>query len=120
MAMRTIALEEHFATPAYLDGPGHQLKEQTERVGGRFAALIDQLVEMGDGGVAAMDAAAVTMQALSLTAPGVEQLDVEEAKTFARSTNAALADAVRRHPTRFFGLDALPIADPPTAIAETR
>ena len=58
------------------------------------------------------------MQALSLTAPGVERLDVGEAKTFARSTNAALADAVRLHPTRFFGLAALPIADPPAAVAE--
>jgi uncharacterized protein len=116
--MRTIALEEHFATPAFLDGPGRRLKEQARQVGGRFAALIDQLVDMGDGRVAAMDAAGVTMQGLSLTAPGLEQLNAEEAKAFARSTNAALADAVRRHPTRFFGLAALPIADPPAAIAE--
>ena len=87
--MHAIALEEHFATPAYLDGPHHQLKERAEQLGGRFAALVDQLVEIGDGRVAAMDAAKVDVQALSLTAPGVEQLDVEEAKTFARSTNAA-------------------------------
>src|SRR3984885_6243859 len=87
--MRTIALEEHFATHAYLDGPAHRLKEQAAGVGGRFAALIDQLVDIADGRVAAMDAAGVDVQALSLTAPGVEQLDVEEAKTFARSTNVA-------------------------------
>ena len=36
--MRTIALEEHFATPAYLEGPARRLKEQAERAGGRFAA----------------------------------------------------------------------------------
>jgi predicted TIM-barrel fold metal-dependent hydrolase len=116
--MRTIVLEEHFATPAYLDGPGRRLKEQAEGVGGRFAALFAALLDIGEGRVAAMDAAGVTMQALSLTAPGVEQLDVEEAKTFARSTNAALADAVRRHPTQLVGLAALPIADPPAAVAE--
>jgi predicted TIM-barrel fold metal-dependent hydrolase len=118
IAMRTITLEEHFATPAYLDGPGRRLKEQAEQVGGRFAALFAALLDIGDGRVAAMDAAGVTVQALSLTAPGVEQLDAEEAKAFARCTNTALADAVRRHPTRFFGLAALPIADPPAAIAE--
>jgi predicted TIM-barrel fold metal-dependent hydrolase len=67
---------------------------------------------------AAMDAAGVDVQALSLTAPGVEQLEVEEAKTFARESNAALAEAVRRHPTRFFGLAALPIGDPPAEVAE--
>ena len=82
--MRTIALEEHFATPAFLDGPVRGLKERAEQVGGRFAALVDNLVDIGEGRVAAMDAAGVTMQALSLTAPGVEQLDVEEAKAFAR------------------------------------
>jgi predicted TIM-barrel fold metal-dependent hydrolase len=116
--MRVIALEEHFATPAYLDGPGRRLKEQAQQFGGRFAALIAQLLDIGDGRVAAMDAAGVTMQALSLTAPGVEQLDVEEAKAFARDTNAALGEAVRRHPTRFFGLAALPVADPPAAVNE--
>jgi uncharacterized protein len=116
--MRTIALEEHFATPAFLDGPARALKERAEQGGGRFAALVDNLVDIGEGRVAAMDAAGVTMQALSLTAPGVEQLDVEEAKAFARSTNDALAGAVRRYPARFFGLAALPIADPPAAVAE--
>ena len=65
-----------------------------------------------------MDAAGVDVQALSLTAPGVEQLEAEEAKAVARETNAALAKAIERHPTRFFGLASLPIADPPAALAE--
>ncbi len=116
--MRTIALEEHFATPAFMDGPGRRLKELAETSGGRFAALVAQLADIGDGRVAAMDAAKIDVQALSLTAPGVEQLEVEEAKTLARETNAALADAVRRHPTRFFGLAALPIGDPEGVVAE--
>jgi len=116
--MRVIALEEHFATPAFLDGPDRRLKERAEQVGGRFAKLVADLLDIGDGRVAAMDAAGVEVQALSLTAPGVEQLEVEEAKTFARETNTALAEAVRRHPTRFFGLAALPIGDPPAAVAE--
>jgi uncharacterized protein len=116
--MRTIALEEHFASPAFLDGPDRRLKERAAEVGGRFAKLVADLLDIGDGRVAAMDAAGVDVQALSLTAPGVEQLEVEEAKTYARSTNAALAEAVRRHPTRFFGLAALPIGDPPAAVAE--
>jgi predicted TIM-barrel fold metal-dependent hydrolase len=116
--MRTIALEEHFATSAFLDGPDRRLKERAEQVGGRFAKLVADLLDIGDGRVAAMNAAGVDMQALSLTAPGVEQLEGEEAKAFARSTNVALAEAVRRHPARFFGLAALPIGDPPAALAE--
>jgi hypothetical protein len=61
------------------------LKERAQQLGGRFASLIAQLVDVGDDRVAAMDAAGVDVQALSLTAPGVEQLDVEEAKSFARA-----------------------------------
>jgi uncharacterized protein len=116
--MRTIALEEHFATPAFLDGPHRDFKERAEQAGGRFAAVLAQLADVGDGRVAAMDAAGVDAQALSLTAPGVEQLEAEEAKRIARDSNAFLARAIRRHPTRFFGFAALPIGDPSAAVAE--
>jgi hypothetical protein len=30
--MRTITLEEHYATPTFMDGPGRQIKEQAEAV----------------------------------------------------------------------------------------
>jgi uncharacterized protein len=116
--MRTIALEEHFATPAFMEGPGRKLKERAETSGGRLARVVAELTDLGDGRVAAMDAAGVDVQALSLTEPGVEQLEGEEAKRVARQTNDALAEAVRRHPTRFFGLASLPISDPPAAISE--
>jgi uncharacterized protein len=116
--MRTIALEEHFATPAFMEGPGRELKERAETSGGRLARVVAELTDIGDGRVAAMDAAGVDVQALSLTEPGVEQLEGEEAKRVARQTNDALAEAVRRHPTRFFGLASLPMSDPPAAISE--
>ena len=116
--MRVIALEEHFATPDYLAGPARAVKERAERTGGRLANLVADLLDVGERRIAAMDASGVAMQALSLTAPGVEQLALEEAKAFARQTNAAIGEAVRRQPDRFFGLASLPLLDPPTAIAE--
>jgi predicted TIM-barrel fold metal-dependent hydrolase len=116
--MRTIALEEHFATPAFMEGPGRKLKERAETSGGRLARVVAELTDLGDGRVAAMDAAGVDVQALSLTEPGVEQLEGDEAKRVARQTNDALAEAIRRHPTRFFGLASLPMGDPPAAISE--
>jgi predicted TIM-barrel fold metal-dependent hydrolase len=116
--MRTIALEEHFATPAFMEGPGRKLKERAEASGGRLARVVAELTNLGDGRVAAMDAAGVDVQALSLTEPGVEQLEGDEARRVARQTNDALAEAVRRHPTRFFGLASLPMSDPPAAISE--
>jgi hypothetical protein len=64
--MRTIALEEHFTTPAFLAGPGKDL----ERLGmaRRYA---ESLSDVGAGRIAAMDDAGVDVQVLSLTQPGI-------------------------------------------------
>jgi hypothetical protein len=94
--MRTITLEEHYATPAFMDGPGRQIKEQAEavrahpEVAAGLSRLIDQLCDIGEGRIANMDAAGIDVQVLSLTAPGVEQLDAAEAVPFARVTNDTL------------------------------
>jgi predicted TIM-barrel fold metal-dependent hydrolase len=116
--VRTITLEEHFASPGFLDGPGHGLKEQALKFGGSAAKLLEQLCDLGDKRVEEMDAAHIDMQILSLTSPGAEQLEAAEAATFARGTNDYLADAQRTHPTRFGGFATLPTADPNTAAAE--
>ncbi|HZB07805.1 MAG TPA: amidohydrolase family protein, partial [Rubrobacter sp.] len=70
------------------------------------------------GRISAMDAAGIDMQVLSLTFPGVEQLEAAEAVAFARETNDLLAEAVRRHPDRFAGFAALPTASPEAAADE--
>ncbi len=116
--MRTITLEEHFASPAFLDGPGRKLKERAAKIGGPAARFLEQLSDLGDNRIAEMDAAGIDMQILSLTSPGVEQLDAAEAAAFARETNDFLAEAIRSHPTRFGGFAALPTANPDAAVAE--
>lgn len=116
--MRTITLEEHFAGPGFLDGPGRGLKEQALKFGGPAAKLLEQLCELGDKRIAEMDSAHIDMQVLSLTSPGAEQLDAVEAPAFARETNDFLADALRSHSTRLAGFATLPTADPNAAAAE--
>jgi hypothetical protein len=107
-----------------MEGPGRQLKEQAEaardhpRVAAGYEMLIEQLCDLGDGRIAAMDAAGIDVQVLSLTSPGVEQLDAPEAVAFARETNDLLVEAVRRHPSRFAGFAALPTANPEAAADE--
>ena len=108
---RTITLEEHFSTPTFTEGPGRYLKN-------RPAKLIEKLCDLGDLRIADMDAAGIDVQVLSLTAPGVEQLDATEAVELARDANDLLADAVRRHPSRFAGFASLPTAAPDTAADE--
>jgi predicted TIM-barrel fold metal-dependent hydrolase len=122
--MRTITLEEHYATAAFMEGPGRELKAQAEaardhpQVAAGYAKLIEQLCDLDDGRIAAMDAAAIDLQVLSLTFPGVEQLDAAEAVAFARETNDLLAEAVRRYPSCFAGFAALPTANPEAAADE--
>jgi uncharacterized protein len=124
--MRTITLEEHYATPAFMDGPGRQIREEAEatrdhpQVAAGLTRLIDQLCDIGEGRIANMDAAGITLQVLSLTAPGVEQLDAVASVALARDTNDTLAQAVRRHPDRLAGFAALPTTDPDAATDELR
>ncbi len=117
--MRTITLEEHFATPAFLDGPGRRFKEQTLKSGGAQAAkTFAQLADLGAKRLAEMDAAGIDMQVLSLSYPGTEQLQAAEAIAVARESNDFLADAVKANPTRFAAFAALPTAAPDKAAAE--
>lgn len=116
--MRTITLEEHFATPDFLDGPGRDLKEQARQLGSRAERLMRDLCDIGEGRIAQMDAAGIDMQVVSLTAPGVEQLEAAEAVELARDTNDALGEAIAKQPTRLSGFATLPIAAPDQAAKE--
>src|ERR1700728_2775039 len=108
--MRTIALEEHYATAAFLRGPGGWL---ASRVG-----IIEPISDLGDGRISAMDDAGVDLAVLSLAAPGVEQLDGAEAVGLARECNDELAEAVARYPGRLAGFATLPVSAPDAAADE--
>jgi predicted TIM-barrel fold metal-dependent hydrolase len=116
--MRIITLEEHFATPGFLDGPGQDLKNAALKFEGRATRLIEQLTDIADKRIAAMDAAGVDMQVLSLTSPGTEQLDAPDAVALSREVNDFLAAGVKKNPKRFAGFATLPTAAPDKAAAE--
>ncbi len=116
--MRTITLEEHYAMPEFFDGPGRGMKHRAETVGGRYANLIERLCDIGAKRLAEMDAAGIDMQVLSLTSPGVEQLEATEAIALARDANDYLADAVKKNPARFAGLATVPTPAPDKAAEE--
>jgi predicted TIM-barrel fold metal-dependent hydrolase len=113
--MRAIALEEHYATPALLDAPAvdNALYDLNA-----FPPLVAQLCDLDQGRLAEMDAAGIDVQVLSLTVPGVEQLDAAEAIAIARDANDRVADAIKRHSSRFGGFAALPSPDPESAAKE--
>jgi len=116
--MRTITLEEHFASPAFLKGPGRRLAEEAGKAESPMAKVFEQLVDLGDKRIAQMDAAGIDVQVLSLNSPGTEQLEPAEAIVVARETNDFLAEAVKRHPDRFAGFATLPSTAPDKAVEE--
>jgi 2,3-dihydroxybenzoate decarboxylase len=65
-----------------------------------------------------MDEAGIDRQVIALTAPGVQVMDKATAVAFSRVANDELAEAVRRHPTRFTGMIAVAPQDPAAAALE--
>jgi uncharacterized protein len=108
--MRTIALEEHYATAGFLRGPGAWLASRP--------GIVEPISDLGDGRIASMDDAGIDLAVLSLAAPGVEQLDGPAAVRLARECNDELAAAAARYPDRLAGFAALPISAPDEASDE--
>jgi predicted TIM-barrel fold metal-dependent hydrolase len=112
--MRVIALEEHFWTPeiaAAVSGRRHP-----DAASG--SSLAADLADLGERRLAAMDAAAIDVQVISHTTPGVQSLDPDTAVPLARDANDRLAAAVREHPDRFAGFATLPTPAPEAAADE--
>jgi predicted TIM-barrel fold metal-dependent hydrolase len=67
--------------------------------------------------LADMDAAGIDLAALSINDPGPELFGAE-GPVVARLANDFIADVVRQHPQRFFGLAVLPLQDMAASLAE--
>jgi len=115
--MRVITVEEHFATPAFFEGTGHEMVVLANS-DPRAAKMLPLLYDVGAGRVALMDAAGIDMQVMSLTSPGVEQLNAAEAIAHSRETNDQLAEAIKKYPQRLGGFAAVPTAAPDKAAQE--
>jgi len=113
--MRTITLEEHFATPEFLKATAQlQSAARTDFV----KAVESKLLDLGQGRIADMDAAGIDLQVLSLTWAGLDRLDGATATALAHDANDRLAAAVREHPKRFAGFAASALQEPEKAAAE--
>lgn len=115
---KLIAIEEHFLTPTI------RAAWAASAIGQEGTALFDQgeievlLDNLGQQRLALMDESGVDVQVLSLTTPGLHNLDPEPSVVLARQTNDLLAATIAQHPTRFQGLATLPTASPTHVAAE--
>ena len=120
--MKVITLEDHFTTPRAnallppLDGARlHHKLGMNKALGHDVDA---ELLDLGASRLAAMDAAGIDFQIISLTAPGCQGYDAETSIPMARDANDRLFEAIKAHPTRFGGFAALPTADPAASVKE--
>jgi len=126
-----IATEEAFAPPGMLDiyrrilergdaDPGFRglmgfyMSSPSERA----QHIMQCLTDLDQLRLQHMDACGIDVQVLALTSPGVQVMDTPTAVSFARLANDHLADAIRRHPTRFAGMIAVAPQDPQAAAKE--
>jgi predicted TIM-barrel fold metal-dependent hydrolase len=116
-SVRIIAVEEHFVTPA-IDAATRVERDIPAKMEPWLAAKTDALLELGDGRIAAMDAAGIDVQVIQHTEPGVQNLEPETAVRLAAESNDALAAACAAYPERLVGLAHLPTPDPDAAADE--
>jgi predicted TIM-barrel fold metal-dependent hydrolase len=105
--VRVVALEEHFTTP--------ELGAPRAGVAGRGEEVAARLLDVGEGRLAAMDAAGIDLQVLSSTAPGTQHLPPAASVDASRRLNDQLAEVVAAHPDRFAGFASLPTPAPEEA-----
>lgn len=119
-----IAAEETFTIPEVLDAMSSLLSREPDREPGLAAPsyvvteTTRALLDLGAGRIAAMDAARIDKQILSLWSPGVQVLDPEPATELARLTNDRLAEAIGRYPDRLAGLATVAPQNPDAAAQE--
>lgn len=120
--MRIVGLEEHYVTDdvasawerlgARSDDPMAAFSgDTTTDIGRRLRSLDDERLTL-------MDAAGVDQHVLSLTTPGLFELDEADAVALQSTTNDEVADAVRRTPDRLQGFATLAPQRPEAAAAE--
>jgi 2,3-dihydroxybenzoate decarboxylase len=131
-AYKRIATEEAFAPPEVLQKyrelyDSHTLGDPgfdslwgfySSSKAARPTFIRERLADLDALRIADMDAAGIDHQVIALTSPGVQVFARDLAVALARESNDILADAVKRHPTRFTGLAAIAPQAPNLAAQE--
>ncbi|MCW2366678.1 2,3-dihydroxybenzoate decarboxylase [Sphingobium sp. B7D2B] len=112
-----IATEEAFATAEQLDAFLKLVKEgradkATTSLWGFYGTspsertqfIRDRLLDLDDLRIQAMDDTGIDVAILSLTSPGGQAFETDEAKTLVRNANDVLKAACERHPSRYVGM----------------
>ena len=128
--LRKIATEEACSIPEVAEALGHVARSTWDNLDMRLvngiynaptdasSVILQQLLDIDAGRLAVMDENGVDMHLLSLTAPGVQMFNADLGTELAALANDRIAEAVRKHPTRFAGLATFAPQDPARAVKE--
>jgi len=112
--LRTVTMEEHFFSPAFVAGPGKDLRQSPNP---NVVRTLDESCDVGAGRVAVMDRDGIDVQILS-HGPGVEQLEADIQLPLVRETNDWLRECCAKYPKRLYGFTTVPTASPEEAPKE--
>ncbi len=126
-----IATEEAFGLPEQLDAYVRLVKEgkadkATTSLWGFYGTAMsertqfirDRLVDLDGLRIAAMDETGIDIAILSLTSPGGQVFEADEAKALVRKANDVLKSACERHPSRYVGMISIVPQDPAWSVEE--
>jgi len=114
--MRVVALEETVMDVALMNelmGP-----ERLQALSYMRSSVLDNLQDFGEGRIRSMDDNGVTVQVISTSVPGAEELEGNAGVEFAHRMNNRVAEAVRERPNRLAGFANLPMRTPEAAADE--
>jgi predicted TIM-barrel fold metal-dependent hydrolase len=118
--VKIVGLEEHYITADVVDA-WQKLDSRWQDAsmsGSTDSDVGRRLLSLDDERLSVMDDAGVDTQVLSLTTPGLWNLDASEAIALQTACNDVLADAVRAHPDRLHGFATVAAQDPDAAAEE--
>lgn len=118
--MKIVGLEEHYVTADVIEAwrkldPRWQDGSMSASAG---SDVERRLLSLDHERLSVMDDAGVDTQVLSLTTPGLFNLNASDAVALQTACNDRLADAVQAHPDRWHGFATLAAQSPDAAAAE--
>ena len=119
--MKIIAIEEHFVTAdmaARWAGLDPVNRDNSLDLFPSDSIIEKRLADLSDDRLAQMDLIGVDVQVLSMTTPGTQVLEPEDAVPLAARANDLVAETVRLRPDRYQAFATLPTSDPDAAARE--
>ncbi len=121
--MRIVTLEEHISLPKFDNRISKEVRirrgwPDPDSSDSPMNRVQQQLEKVDEERIKDMDESGVTLQVLSVTAPGGDLLEGAEAISYAQDYNNEIANIIAKHQQRFAGFAVLPMTVPEAAAEE--